>query len=472
MFVLGANDGELPMFAEDAGLIDDAEKEILEKRLGLVAFRREENLHGEEQLSIYKNLSKPTRLLHVSYTGFGADGKEETKPSRVFERLRALFPDLPLERAGITEGGYNGLPGAIQKDRPLLALDAEKMRALLPPVLSPTAIEKYSRCPFAFLMDRGLKLKELRKHEIDNRGMGDVYHEALRRFGEAMNEQGGAPVNEDSAWNTAERYETDAIVEGIFRGLELEAQDHDGKAKGISAEGALIFDGSDPAAVYRRERLESIVKNVCQVLTERAAQDGAERILFETDFGYGGEFGRVRIGDEGLEIAGRIDRIDILPGGRAKVIDYKSGSEKWNAENVKNGWQLQPMIYLKAVEKAYLPSGVSYFRIFEPHINLSGKGAPASPKEISEAVDEAYNNDGVYRGEKTGKGTKTPFGERVLSDEEFDTLRAEVDECLAGIASGLSRGESPAEPKKKAGGDNVTACTWCNYKSICNYETT
>jgi len=459
MYVLGANDGELPLFAEDEGLIDDVEKEILEG-LGLTAFRREENLHSEEQLAIYKNLSKPTRLLHVSYTAFGADGKEETKPSRVFERLRALFPGIPLDKAEEhSETNFTSFTSRFESGDS--SIDAEKMRELLPPVLSPTAVEKYSRCPFAFLMDRGLKLRELRKHEIDSRGMGEVYHEALKRFGEVMNKRGGPPANSESVWNTASRAETDRIVNEVFTELETVP---------ISEEGDLLFDKNDPAAVYRRGRLESIVKDVCWVLKERAAEDGAERILFETDFGYGGEFDKVRIGDEGLEIAGRIDRIDVLPGGRAKVIDYKSGSEKWNAENVRSGWQLQLMLYLKALEDHYKPSGASYFRIFEPHINMSEFKSPPTPEEIREAAEKAYSSDGIVRGDTEEASSKTTSGEKTLSDTEFDGLRAEVDKRLFEIAAGLSRGETPAHPKQKAGGDNVTACTWCNFRSICNYE--
>jgi len=455
MYVLGANDGELPLFAEDEGLIDDAEKEILEE-FGLTAFRREENLHCEEQLAIYKNLAKPTRLLHVSYTAFGADGKEDTKPSRVFDRLRALFPDIPLEKAvDAEERLLEPFPYPHQVGAG--GVSPKKLRSLLPPVLSPTAIEKYSRCPFSFLMERGLRLKEIRRYEIDSRGMGDVYHEALKRFGEVMNEKDGAPANEGSAWNTVTRAETDVIVEGVFRDME----------KGISAvstEGALLFDAGDPAAVYRRGRLESIVRDVCWALTERAAAGGAERILFETRFGEGGEFGNVSVGEEGLDVSGRIDRIDVLPGGRAKVVDYKSGSEKWNAANVKNGWQLQLMLYLKAIEKDYEPTGVSYFRIFEPRIDLSVKGAPASYDEIREAVSAKYLGDGVAL-----EGTEGT-GEKVLSYDEFSELRAEADERLGEIAAGLARGETPARPKQKAGGENITACTWCNYRSICNYE--
>jgi len=480
MFVLGANDGELPMFTEDDGLLDDDEKETLE-RLGLTAFRREENLHREEQLAIYKNLSKPTRFLWLSYTGFGADGKDRTEPSRVFERLRALFPYMRLEKAsesipGRLEG--RGPQGSSPQDARTLGPD--RMRALIPPVLSATSIEKYSRCPFSFLMDKGLKLGEIRKHEVDGRIMGEVYHEALKRFGEAMNAKGGPPKEGDSAWNTASREDTDAIVESIFHGME--------NATGpgaVSEEGALLFDKNDPAAVYRLGRLRSIVKDICRALTDRAADSGAERLIFETKFGDESGFDMIRLGAEpgaNLGIEGRIDRIDVLPGGRAKILDYKSGSEKFSGADVKSGWQLQLMLYLKAIEQSFDPVGVSYFRLFEPSIDLSDPNAPTTPEDIREAALTEYRSDGIALSDEPdepdgpdgpdaeGKPAKrTRAGEKILSREEFDELRAEADKRLAEIAAGLAGGEVPAAPKK-AGGDRVTACTWCDYKSICNFE--
>ena len=531
MFVLGANDGELPMFAEDNGLLDDSEKECLDG-LGLTAFRREESLHYEEQLAIYKNLSKPTKLLYLSYTGFSADGKDTCSPSRIFERLQSLFPDVPLEKAG--EGDNKDRPHCLPHYQ---NLGPERMRALLPQALSPTSVEQYSRCPFAFLMGKGLKLGEIRKYEVDSLGMGEVYHEALRRFGEKMIERGGAPANEKSAWNTATRAETDDMVSVIFREIEE-------KGAKISPEAALLFDKSDPAAVYREERLQSTVRDICWALTEQARGSGIERMLFETSFEENKEIGAMRIAagavptmlkdgntdekdmnhpEAGLDIEGRIDRIDILPGGRARVVDYKSGRDTFSFADVKSGWQLQLMLYLLAIEKNYIPAGVSYFRLFEPSINLTGDKAPATPEEVEQAILKEYRSDGILvddslqdnkdrphclqdnkdrphcldnkdrpyclqnNGDGQGSGQdseqdeaqdnpknknrkKSTSGEKLVSEEELNSLTREVESRLADIALALATGEAPAAPLQKAGSERITACTYCDYLSICNFE--
>jgi len=172
-----------------------------------------------------------------------------------------------------------------------------------------------------------------------------------------------------------------------------------------------------------------------------------------------------------------------MPGGGAKVIDYKSGYEKFSDADVRSGWQLQLMLYMKAIENTFDPAGVSYFRLFEPSIDLSDPKAPATPEEIHEAALREYRSDGIVLAEEQdapdadagapGKAPKkTRAGEKILSRNEFDSLRAEADDRLAEIATGLAGGKVPAAPKEKAGGDRVTACTWCDYKSICNYEAT
>jgi ATP-dependent helicase/DNAse subunit B len=76
----------------------------------------------------------------------------------------------------------------------------------------------------------------------------------------------------------------------------------------------------------------------------------------------------------------------------------------------------------------------------------------------------------AYRGDGVSIEDADSIGERTLPKEKFDILRAEADQHLAKIAAGLERGDVPATPKQKAGSESVTACTYCNFKSICNYE--
>ncbi|MDR3305868.1 MAG: PD-(D/E)XK nuclease family protein [Clostridiales Family XIII bacterium] len=509
MFVLGANDGELPLFCADDGLISDVEKGELET-LGIPAFRRDENLMHEEQLAIYKNLSKPTRLLYLSYTATGKGGGE-TKPSMIFERLRELFPRIPVSGSGVGDEVGDGeadtaaalysedsvlarlseqirrsLTGAAmdgiwndvwlwyEKNRPEKAaalrrgLTFENRKDRIVPesglTISPSAIEGYSRCPFSYFMDRGLHLGERRVHEADSRNMGEVYHDVLMRFGMKMNESGRPVSDTESLWNSADRAQTDHFMEEIFETVAAEYE------QGLFNTG--------PYERYRKERLKRISKDVAWALTERVRDTDTERMIFETEFKQSGKLRELEIGQ--IKIAGRIDRVDILAGGYAKVVDYKSGGDTFHIDDVKSGWQLQLMIYLKAAAGTYKPAGVSYFRIFEPHIDVTKPGAPQTAEEIRDAVTAEYKNDGILidlegraeaAGEGTGTNTGTNTGEKFVTRNEFDELQEAVSHVLGDLAERFAAGEMPARPKaKKKGGEKITACTYCRYRSVCNYD--
>jgi ATP-dependent helicase/nuclease subunit B len=276
----------------------------------------------------------------------------------------------------------------------------------------------------------------------------------------------------------------------------------------VSPSYAALFDEGDAVAAYRRTRILSIVKDVCWALALRARDGGAEAMMFETAFREGKALPPIEIAvptaEEPVRVAGRIDRLDVLPGDRASVIDYKSGSDHFDRRDVYGGWQLQLMIYLRAAAAKYEPAGASYFRIFEPHIDISEGGAAYTAERIEEAVLNEYRADGIVlqsdtsgtsdasntngtsdtsipnatndmsnSADDTGsaadidKPRKATKGERKLPPSEFAALRAAAEEALKEAAAGIAAGAVPAHPKTKAGGSE-TACTYCSYLGICN----
>jgi ATP-dependent helicase/nuclease subunit B len=469
MLVLGANDGLLPMFDSGDDLIGDEEKEALEE-LGFSAFRSSGNLMHEERLAIYKNLSKPTRLLYLSYTDAGMGG-ESAGPSQVFTRLRRLFPDVPVEVAdevpayGVSAEAPDA--GGAQRIAPDL------LRALLAAqggagddgagggddgaggggalTLSTSALERYSRCPLSWFLGSGVKLSERRVFGVDSRNIGEAYHEALMEFGRAMSADGLAAGDPASRWQLSARADTDRLIDGIYEDLSER-----------------FFEGvfrERPQDRYRGARLVRVLKEVAWALTERVRDSGAERMLFEQGFD------GLPIG-EGVQTRGRIDRVDVLEGGRAKVLDYKSGGDRFSFDEVESGWQLQLMLYLKAVADSYSyePAGVSYFPVKEAHINLSGDKAPRTPEEIEDSIRSAYRSDGFA----VGSAEDAAPGERALPPEDFAKLQGTVDALLGALAAGIAAGDASARPKtsghKSARGETITACTYCRFRSVCGRD--
>ncbi|MDR0596415.1 MAG: PD-(D/E)XK nuclease family protein, partial [Clostridiales Family XIII bacterium] len=255
VFVLGANDGVLPASARDGAILSEDEIYRLSNAGHNVA-RTEDTTHMEEELAIYRNLSKPSALLRVSYAASDSAGKT-ISTSPVFERLRRLFPTLPVRKDIHTEAEGNGqgggaVPAAIQHPEQTLdhlsgqlrshirgelmpavwkdvmswysanmprelarvgaglafrgrreRVDSKFVDALYSKVTSPSALEKYSRCPFSWFMSYGIGLKERRVHGADSRSFGDIYHNVLMRFGMELSSDGLPARDAGSRWQTA-----------------------------------------------------------------------------------------------------------------------------------------------------------------------------------------------------------------------------------------------------------------------------
>lgn len=133
-------------------------------------------------------------------------------------------------------------------------------------------------------------------------------------------------------------------------------------------EGIFAYGGEEE---YRRSRMKESLKEVAWALVLQNRAGSIDEMYFEAGFGRDGakKFPPVNVetssGDVFIE--GKIDRVDILRNGAVKVIDYKSGNERFKAEEARGGWRLQLMLYLKAAsfdksrEKTREPAGFSIF---------------------------------------------------------------------------------------------------------------
>jgi ATP-dependent helicase/DNAse subunit B len=113
-------------------------------------------------------------------------------------------------------------------------------------------------------------------------------------------------------------------------------------------------EGFRVTAWWRQTRqaiLESVIRSV-EALAE--LEDGFIPLRCEAAFGIGSEPPLV-VGDEGdsFAVRGIVDRIDRAPGGRLRIIDYKtSGPSTYSAAAVAKGKRLQLPLYALAAEKA------------------------------------------------------------------------------------------------------------------------
>ena len=344
--------------------------------------------------------------------------------------------------------------------------------------LSPSRLERFSRCPFSHFVLYGLKPEERRIFEVAPREIGDIYHECLMKMTRHLTRNGIAVTAPESPWMTVSRQECRAFVEDV-----------------IATETASYREGIFEAGneeKYRGKRITDICEKVCWALIEQVRAGEIERCDFEVSFGRGRKIKPIAVELDGAGkayIEGKIDRVDYLPGDRVKIIDYKTGNENFNLSEVEEGYRLQLMLYLEAaLEQERRPAGVFYFKINEPMIDMSGK--TVDPDELSDKVQKSYKLNGVIvddpsvirnvAGDFSGISDIVPIRinkdgvvsgtgkDNLLSDEEFAKLREVVGEKVGELCGSLADGSIEIHPMKT---HDTSACAYCQYKGICRFDT-
>ncbi len=534
MFVAGANEGVLPEAGRTEGLLSDEEKRLIADRKHIIS-KTDELREMEQNLAIYKNINKAREFLFVSYADMDSDGAA-IRPSELVSGLMEWYMDAevrqdcvrsgdPFELMQTRQGALPHLTSALRERLGGGALsDAWKAAAVLMEgsrnfeaakaglfysnktdrierdtvkelygrgisrelILSASRIERFARCPFSFLVSYGLRPQEERSFEVDSRSIGDIYHECMRNIADVLTDEGVEITSPASRWMTVGERECRELAE---RYVDDFAQKY--------REGIFNVQGRGE---YLRERIKEICFQTAWLMISQVRSGHIKAVCFERRFGRGADavFPPVRLvsdtGDD-VYIEGIIDRIDIIDGNAGgscdyvRIIDYKSGNERFDLEEVKSGWRLQLMIYLKGALggiEDIRPAGVFYFVVGEKNVDITSVPAADAEGKVAAEIAKSARLDGVLlKDEAVITGMDADFetssdvipvrrkkdgdytGKAVLSDEEFEELLAATDVNLRQQAALLAGGCADIAPKS---GKNINACSLCGFKSICNIE--
>ncbi len=529
LIVTGANDGLLPRESVQDGLISDDEKAFLES--GNINICKTGDARAEEErLAVYRAFSKPSEYLWVSCALSDTKG-DEIRPAACFEKLKEIFPGitvrpdiantgdamdriqapLPALRhlgtalreetagewnelldwyAGNDPESFRGLRDSMLYSNRSVKADGEIMRSAFSfrddgsARLSPSSLEKYSRCPFSYMVSYGLRPQERRMFEADSRGLGDVYHEVLMIISRQLTQKGVEVSSESSRWNTVSPDELKAMTDEAFDSVIDKYKD-----------GMILYGAGGE---YRKERVREVIRAMMAKTVEHVSRGSIRTMDFEAEFGraQGKPFGAVEIGTPAgkVIVEGKIDRIDVLEGDKVKIIDYKSGSDTFGTDAARAGWRLQLMLYLRAAEggSASEPAGVFYFRIPSDDVDITElkRDDDKFDDAVSNERNKLYKLDGVVvndaaiigaiAGEFKGfsdilsiQNTKNGYIDRakptkLLTGEEFRKFESDVADKVEEICEKYMRGDFSASPAKFK---KETACDWCDFRSICMFDT-
>ena len=496
-FVLGLGEGEFPAAPGDRGLLTHAERDAL-IRQGVEMPDCFENRMVREQVCFYKALTAAAKGVWMSW----ASGPAALPMTSALTGAKAcLDPAAPaLETADLAatpaaaldllgeswdaqspataalfaavEGGEAGKaalapvcravsrePFAVQDTGAMHRLLGDHMR------LSPSRMERYYSCPFAYFLEYVLGARPRKQAALTADQTGTLVHyileQALKRAGEDFVDLSETELAELAA----------AVAREYV---------------------AANMPGAGARFEYLIRRLQKSAAALLAFIQAEQRQGSFRPVAFELGIGDGPEAVpsvvlTTKTG-ETVRMVGKIDRVDACrEGGKTwlRVVDYKTGSKEFLLEDVRRGLNCQMLVYLFTLVRNAgdkfenpAPAGVLYL-MADPAparadrntaaegLDYKVEGVVVGEPEVLSAMDSAAT--GLYVPVRFDKAGQPRLGEALTSVEELARLQGELDDLVVKMAEELYAGKVAAEPLA-AGRKQETHCRFCDYRNVCRRQ--
>jgi ATP-dependent helicase/nuclease subunit B len=234
-----------------------------------------------------------------------------------------------MERARIGTMSFTPYEGLLSSEQALGALHGrleEKGRSF-----SPTSLERYAACPFAYFLSDVLGIETVDEPEylirITPLARGSIVHGLLAGLFERLKGEGLLPLTPPE--RSRVREVTDEVLEACLSAYQEQ-----------EPVGSKAF-----WRIEQRSMRESIERYIDD---ETGDSPDFTPSFFERGFGYDDATVSIETDSGNVSFHGRIDRMDIGPGERFRVIDYKTGKLSDKDQDLAGGTRLQLPVYLIA----------------------------------------------------------------------------------------------------------------------------
>lgn len=549
LFFVGVNDGIVPMKKHSAGILTDTDRTVLKNfRMELAPTSKEDGFM--QRFYLYLMMTKPKMRLILSYSAFDSSGKI-LRPSSLIGEVRRMFPALDVQdgkkgqlSVGSAAEGLEYLIRGLrdyencrndgmfleiyrlfarsEEDQDNRNIQVRRLvdaafysyedrgigraaaRALYGNILqgSVTRLEKFAACAYAHFLNYGLELMERQKYQLEAVDMGNLFHNSIDLCFKELGARGQNPV---------------ALTEGDRKALVKSC------VRQVTTEYGNTILLSSARNQYLARKVERITDRTMWALIEQLKKGDFTPAGFEVSFSAIDNLKAMKISlseessphlhtaereespphlrtaeweQDSIHLRGRIDRLDLCEDEEhvyVKIIDYKSGSTRFDLTALYYGLQLQLVVYMDAVlemeerknpNKQVVPAGVFYYNIKDPMVE---KQTGITGDEIDSRILEQLKMNGLVNSdlevvrhldrEIEKKSDVIPVAMKngliqesystVASQERFQVLKDYVRNQLKRSGRDILNGAASVKPYKQGAG---TACDYCPYHSVCGFD--
>ena len=497
LFVLGSTQSRMPEYSIDAGTLTDAEIAIFKANKNICPTIKE--INKREKFKLFNLLLLPSDILELTYSTLinnqlevksefvsalqkilTTNGrslkieKYELQELKIFDETDYKYPAFMVgtlkNAVKIAKGKFDNLRHILESQfDAILATESKKYldsdkrfnitnireKIFANNKTKISQIERYFRCPFLQFVDYGISPKENPKFEIKSVDVGNILHEVAQHYVEKYIKDGYQFKNEDGC----------KIFDMV---IKME------KYKNFSKNAYSIKNLKDEAL-----RFCAAIKN--QILSSEFKPYFTEK-----------KFENFEIGNN-LTISGIVDRVDVFNQNNettdsdnesqqyVRIIDYKTGKDKFSYEDIYYGIKLQLLVYTSAITKTlksiaasagYMPVKNSFNDFFDEEFSaykidgITLKNNGMILRLDKNLVDSAKSN--IINVEFKKSGEYTANTEKYLLDYTeflnlqkyaFDVINKAVEEILSSYINPKPYKTSASNP-----------CAKCKYKSLCHYQ--
>lgn len=528
LFFLGVNDGNIPRNSTKGGIISDIDREFLQQSAFELAPTPRQQMYIQ-RLYLYMNMTKPSGRLYLSFSRMNSQGKS-IRPSYLVDMMKRLFPQAEIKKSGVIDspfaqiiGKKDGLTLLSEELRNYAAgrdgtLDQEELNALYrlyaedeayedyvlkleeaafaryehKPLAKAVAralygsmlensvsrLEKYAACAYSHFLQYGLMLKERDEFSFEQADLGNIFHYVLEMFA-------GKLAENHLTWFDFSEEEGDRLLREALEACTMSYGEN------------VLY--SSARYEYLIERMYRILRRTIRTLKAQLREGDFVPAFFEMSFSRVDALDAVNItlsDGEKMKLRGRIDRIDTYEDEDhvyVKVIDYKSGSRKFDLAAIYYGLQLQLVVYMNVAaeiagknhpHKEIVPAALLYYHVSDPLIKAD---EGLTPEEINREILKELRTTGIVNDNEkiislldknfTDKSMVAPIERKkdgsfslrssTIAREDYELVSKFVNHKIKEFGRQILNGNMEINPCEQG---TVRSCTFCAYKSVCDFE--